>query len=188
MQEVWVESNASTAKYSRMTNIIMSTKSGTNELHGAAFETNRNNVYGKARARTDFGAFPELSRNEYGANLGGPVFIPKLYNGRNRTFFFSAYEALRNDAPFSMATSVPTAAMRNGDFSGLIDSQGRLTTIYDPLTTNTMTLSRQPFSYGGKMNVIDPSRISPLAQYIFSVVPAPTFPGRKPPFENNWFG
>src|SRR5882762_31781 len=188
IQEFKVENNATSAKYSRMTNIVMSTKSGTNQLHGAAFETNRNNAYGKSRARTDFGAFPELSRNEYGANLGGPVIIPKLYNGRNRTFFFSAYEALRNDAPFSMATSVPTAAMRNGDFSGLQDNQGRLATIYDPLTTDTKTYSREPFSYGGKLNVIDPSRISPLAKYIFSVVPAPTFPDRNPLLENNWFG
>jgi hypothetical protein len=188
IQEFKVENNASSAKYSRMTNIILSTKSGTNQLHGAAFETNRNNAYGKARARTDFGEFPELSRNEYGANLGGPVIIPKLYNGKNRTFFFTAYEALRNEAPFSIATVVPTDAMRNGDFSGLHDSQGRLTTIYDPLTTNTTTWTRQPFDFGGQLNHIDPSRISPLAKYMFSVLPKPTFADRNPELENNWFG
>jgi len=75
------------------------------------------------------------------------VYIPGLYNGKNRTFFFSAYEALRNDAPFRCSTSVPTAAMRNGDFSGLLDNQGRLTTIHDPLTTDAKTYARQPFSY-----------------------------------------
>ena len=188
IQEFKVENNATSAKYTRMTNIIMSTKSGTNQVHGAAFATNRDNAYGKARSRTDFGAFPELSRNEYGANLGGPVYIPKLYNGKNRTFFFFAWEALRNDAPFSMSTSVPTAAMRNGDLSGLLDSQGRLSTVYDPNTTDPKTYIRQPFSYGGKVNNIDPARLSPLAKYIFSVVPPPTFPDRNPLLESNWFG
>lgn len=186
--EFKVENNASSAKYSRMTNIIMLTKSGTNHFHGAAFETNRNNAYGKARARTDYGEFPELSRNEYGANLGGPVIIPKIYNGKNRTFFFSAYEALRNDAPFSISASVPTDAMRHGDFSGLVDSQGRLTTIYDPNTTNPQTWTRQPFMYGGKLNVIDPSRISPLAAYVYKVIPEPTFLDRNPLLASNWFG
>lgn len=188
IQEFKVENSASSAKYKRMTSIILSTKSGTNDLHGTAFETNRNNAYGKARSRTDFGEFPKLSRNEFGANLGGPVFIPKLYNGKNRTFFFSAYEASRNNAPTSLSAFVPTKAMRNGDFSGLVDSQGRLTTIYDPLTTNTQTWARQPFNFGGQLNRIDPSRISPLAKYVFSVMPEPTFPDRNPLLEPNWFG
>jgi hypothetical protein len=188
IQEFKVENNSSSAKYTRMTSIIMSTKSGTNQLHGAVFETNRDNAYGKARSRTDFGAFPDLHRNEYGGNLGGPVFLPKLYNGKNRTFFFTAYEGFRIDTPGSRSASVPTAAMRNGDFSGLVDSQGRLTTIYDPSTTNTQSWSRQPFNYGGKLNAIDRRRISPLAKYAFSVIPQPTFPERNPLLEANWFG
>jgi hypothetical protein len=188
IQEFKVENNASSAKYSRMTTIVMSTKSGTNSLHGAAFLTNRNNAYGKARSRTDFGKFPELGRNEFGANLGGPVYLPKLYNGRDRTFFFAAYEGYRASTPASLSGRVPTAAMRNGDFSGLLDSQGRLTTIYDPLSTDTQTWSRLPFSYGGKPNAIDPNRMSPLAKYIFSVMPEPTYPDRNPLLEPNWFG
>ena len=59
--------------------------------------------------------------------------------------------------PARCPAAVPTAAMRNGDFSGLLDSQGRLTTIYDPWTTNTTTWARQPFNYGGKLNAIDPA-------------------------------
>jgi hypothetical protein len=188
IQEFKVENNASSAKFSRMTNIIMSTKSGTNSFHGTAFETNRNNAYGKARSRTDFGAFPELSRNEYGGTLGGPVILPKLYNGKNRTFFFTSVELYRNINPTSMSGYVPTTAMANGDFSGLKDSQGRLYTIYDPWSTDTNTWSRQPFSYGGKLNQIDPSRLSPLGKYFFSVMPTPTFPDRNPLLEPNWFG
>jgi hypothetical protein len=188
IQEFKVENNSSSAKYTRMTSIIMSTKSGTNQLHGSLFETNRDNAYGKARSRTDFGQFPELHRNEYGGNLGGPVYIPGVYSGKNRTFFFGGYEGYRARDPRSMSGRVPTAAMRQGDFSGLRDSQGRLTTIYDPLTTNTQTWTRQPFSYGGKLNAIDPNRLSPVAKYAFSVLPDPTFPDRNPLLEDNWFG
>ncbi|MCZ2073371.1 MAG: carboxypeptidase-like regulatory domain-containing protein [Bryobacterales bacterium] len=188
IQEFKVENNAHSAKYSRMTSIVMSTKSGTNQLHGAAFLTNRNNAYGKARARTDLGEFPELNRNEWGANVGGPVVLPKIYDGRNRTFFFGAYEGYRNNAPSSLSARVPTAAMRNGDFSGLLDSQGRLSVLYDPLTTDTRSWSRQPFSYGGKVNNIDPKRISPVAAYIFQVMPDPTFGDRNPLLESNWYG
>ncbi len=189
IQEFKVENNASSAKYTRMTSIIMSTKSGTNQLHGAIFETNRDNAYGKARSRTDFGTFPELHRHEYGGNLGGPVYIPKLYNGKNRTFFFWGYEGYRTDAPASFSGRVPTEAMRKGDFSGLVDSQGRRTVLYDPWTTDTNTWSRQPFAYGGKINVIDPSRESPLAKYLYdTAIQLPTFPDRNPLLEDNWFG
>ena len=59
---------------------------------------------------------------------------------------------------------MPTVAMRNGDFRGLIDSQGRLTIIYDPLTTNPTTWARQPLSYNGVANTIDPARISPVGE------------------------
>lgn len=188
IQEFKVENNAHSAKYSRMTSIVMSTKSGTNQIHGAAFLTNRNNAYGKARSRTDLGQFPELNRNEWGANLGGPLVLPKLYDGRNRTFFFGAYEGYYVKAPTSLSTRVPTTAMRNGDFSGLLDNQGRLNVLYDPLTTGGQGWNRQPFSYGGKVNQIDPKRMSPLAGYIFKVVPEPTFGNRNPLLEDNWFG
>ncbi len=188
IQEFKVETNASSARYSRMTSVIMSTKSGSNQFHGSAFETNRHNAYGKARSRTDFGAFPVLNRNEFGGSLGGPVILPKLYNGKDRTFFFTAYEGFRSNSPSNVNLSVPTAAMRAGDFSGLKDIQGRLLTLYDPQTTDTTTWARQPFSYGGTLNRIDPARISPLAKYIFDVSPQPTYPDRNPLLDSNWYG
>ncbi len=84
-----MENNASSAKFTRPTSVIMSTKSGTNAVHGSAFETTRNNSIGLARSRTDFYTqAPHLIRHEYGASAGGPVYIPKLYDGRNRTFWF----------------------------------------------------------------------------------------------------
>jgi hypothetical protein len=189
LQEFKVETSNSSARFARPTSIIMSTRSGTNSLHGSIFETHRNNGIGKARTRTDFYSEPpQLIRNEYGASAGGPVFLPSLYNGKDRTFWFFAYEGYRNVAPVTRGWPVPTAAMRNGDFSGLVDQQGRRYTIYDPWTTDPATWQRQPFSYGGKVSAIDPARLSPLAKYLYSVTPMPTFPEVNPLVQSNWFG
>jgi hypothetical protein len=189
VQEFKVENNSSSAKFTRPTTMIFSTKSGTNELHGALFETHRNNAIGKARRRQDFyEKAPQLIRNEYGGSVGGPVLLPKLYDGRNRTFWFFAYEGYRSIAPNTAGFSVPTAEMRQGDFSNLRDSQGRLLQIYDPWTTNPSTWERQQFSYNGRPNVIDPNRISPLAKYLYSITPLPTHPNVNPLVDDNWLG
>lgn len=189
IQEFKVENNNSSAKFNRPTTIILSTKSGTNELHGAAFETHRNNAIGKARQRQDFYSEPpQLIRNEFGASAGGPVFLPKLYNGKNRTFWFFAYEGFRNVAPSTQGFRVPTEAMRNGDFRGLADAQGRQFRLYDPWTTNAQTWQRDQFAYRGQPNVIDPARMSPVAKYLYSITPLPTHPDINPLVEPNWWG
>ena len=88
--------NNSSAKFTRPTTVVLSSRSGTNQVHGALFYTNRNSGYGVARQRQDTSPSRRiLNRNEFGVSLGGPVFIPKLYNGRNRTFFFFAWEGMR---------------------------------------------------------------------------------------------
>ncbi len=189
LQEFKVETSNSSAKYTRPTTVILSTRSGTNSFHGALFETHRNNAIAKARTRTDFYKDPpKLIRNEFGASAGGPIWIPKVYNGRNRTFWFFGYEGYRNIAPRTMGFSVPTAAMRNGDFRGLVDSQGRQYKVYDPWTTNPQTWERTQFSYGGQPNVIDPALLSPLSKYLYSVTPLPTKADVNPLVEANWFG
>jgi Carboxypeptidase regulatory-like domain len=189
VQEFRVETNVSSAKLPRPTTVIMSTKSGTNDLHGSAFETARNNGVGKARTRTDnYTKPPQLIRNEFGVSAGGPVYLPKLYNGKNRTFWFFAYEGYRNMAGVTQGFTLPTLAMRNGDFSGLVDSQGRQLKIYDPWTTDPQTWQRQQISYGGRLNAIDPTRQSPLAKYLFSITPLPTLPDVNPLVAPNYFG
>jgi hypothetical protein len=176
-------------KFTRPATIILSSKSGTNNLHGAAFETNRNSGYGVARRRQDtFTKAPFLNRNEFGVSLGGPVFIPKVYNGRDRTFFFVAWESSRSVTYLTNQYVMPTEAMRNGDFRGLVDSQGRQINLYDPLTTDPVTHLRQPLSFRGVPNVIDPARISPLAKYFFKITPLPTLPQVNPLIDNNWIG
>jgi hypothetical protein len=113
------------------------------------------------------------------------VSIPKLYNGRNRTFFFASYEASRSVSYATGQYTVPTVAMRNGDFSGLIDSQGRRIVLYDPLTTDSRTWARQPLSYGGVANRIDPARITTLAKFLFDVTPLPNLPNVNPLIDFN---
>ncbi|MGH9662052.1 MAG: carboxypeptidase regulatory-like domain-containing protein, partial [Bryobacteraceae bacterium] len=96
IEEIQVELNNSSAKFTRPATIIMSSRSGTNEFHGAVFWTNRNSGYGVARRRQDtFTKAPFLNRNEFGASVGGPLSLPGIYNGRNRTFFFFAWESSR---------------------------------------------------------------------------------------------
>jgi len=181
--EVRSETNNSSAKMNRPGTFMLTTKSGTNQVHGSLFETLRNSGFGVARARQDFYTKPpQLARNEFGASLGGPVFIPKIYDGRNRTFFFFAYEGYQLRESSTRSVSVPTPEMRSGDFSRLVDAAGRLTTIYDPLTT-TATWSRQPFSG----NRIPGNRLSPLAKYLYGVTPLPTHPD-NPLVNSNWFG
>ncbi|MEK7407889.1 MAG: TonB-dependent receptor [Acidobacteriota bacterium] len=189
LQEFKVEVNNSSAKFTRPTTAVMSTRSGTNQLHGTAFETHRNNAFGKARTRTDYYKKPpHLVRNEFGANAGGPVYIPRLYSGKDRTFWFFAYEATRNIMPSTGGYTVPTEAMRNGDFRGLVDSQGRQSRIYDPMTTNPVTWERQQISYRGQLNVIDPARLNPLAKFLYQITPMPTHPEVNPLLDNNWWG
>lgn len=100
-------------------------KSGTNDLHGNLYEFLRND---KLDARGFFNAKRSVHReNEFGGSVGGPVFIPKLYNGRNRSFFFTNVNLykLRGGAQNSVA-SVPNDAFRNGDLSALRDASGKL--------------------------------------------------------------
>jgi hypothetical protein len=189
IQEFKVETNVSSAKLARPTTVIMSTKSGTNSLHGTAFETHRNNAFGKARTRTDnYSRPPQLIRNEFGISAGAPVFIPKVYNGKERTFWFFAYEGHRNMTASTGQYSFPTQAMRNGDFRGLVDSLGRQTAIYDPWTTDLQTWSRQQVTHNGQLNVINPNRLSPLMKYLFEITPMPTLPDVNPVLDVNFYG
>src|SRR5439155_6194837 len=95
-------------------------------------------------------------------------------------FFFAAYEASRSVSYATGQYNVPTEAMRNGDFRGLADSQGRPILLYDPLTTDSRTWQRQPLSYRGVANMIDPARITKLARFLFDVTPLPNLPNVNP--------
>ncbi|MCZ2148880.1 MAG: carboxypeptidase regulatory-like domain-containing protein [Bryobacterales bacterium] len=187
IDELRVETSNSSAKLSRPGAVILTTRSGTNEVHGSLFETARNSGIGVARARTDYYTKPpHLVRNEFGASIGGPVYLPKLYNGRNRTFFFFAYEGYRLRQSTTRYTSVPTEAMWNGDLSNAIDpSTLNKLTIYNPYTTQGRgnDYARLPFPN----NVIPISMKAPLTKYLQTITPAATT-GDNPFVQNNYFG
>ncbi len=174
--EFRVISNSFSAEYGRLANGVMSyvSKSGTNQLHGAAFEYFRNT---DLNARQFFSATRNIVKeNNFGGTIGGPVYIPKLYDGRNKAFFFFSYEkALETTGSPSGFTSVPSAAMRNGDFSNFTDAKGNVIPIYDPATTQVVNgqIVRQLFPG----NMIPANRISNIASTVLKYVPEPTLSG-----------
>ncbi len=183
VQEFRVETVGSDARYSRPATVVLATRSGTNEFHGSAFETHRNNAAGLlARRRENPVDFkpPKLIRNEFGISAGGPVMLPRFgvggkpyLDGRNKTFWFVAYEGLRSREsalPMGGYGAVPTAAMWNGDLSNRVDENGIKTIIYDPLTTTGPNGVRQPFLN----NIIPANRISPFAKVLQSLTALPT--------------
>jgi hypothetical protein len=135
IQEFKVQSGVMSAEFGftlgGVVNIV--SKSGTNDFHGTAYEFVRNNDFD---ARNTFAAtVTPYHYNQYGGAIGGPLGIPKVYNGRNRTFFFFNIEEWQYNFANSIITSVPIAAQRTGDFSGLLNATGGLIPIYDPKTT-----------------------------------------------------
>src|SRR5216683_6517352 len=165
------------------------THSGSNDLHGTAYEYLTNEDLNGSRPFTF--ANPRSRKNDFGGTVGGPVWIPKLYNGRNRTFFFFNFEMYRNTVNTAgNFITLPTAPMRNGDFSQLLtgkqlgtDVTGRPileNTIYDPATARSVSgqLVTDPFAG----NIIPPSRIDPVAAKIQALIPTPTSGG----LTNNW--
>lgn len=174
VQEARFETLNSSAQFATPATVILTTKSGTNQVHGSVFETARNNYFGIARARQDPADFkaPPLIRNEFGGSVGGPIYIPKVYNGRNRTFFFVAYERFSLRQKRQQLMKVPTVPMRSGDFSGLVNGAGQLQQLYDPNTTQGRdnNYARLPF----QNNQIPLTRISPLAKTLYAATPLPT--------------
>jgi hypothetical protein len=150
--------------------INVSLKSGTNRLHAAAYYFNQNSIFSANSYFNNLGGQPKVPTylHRYGANASGPVFIPKLYNGRNRTFWTYGYEVLRDYAPETpISTAVPTAQELKGDFSQLL-ALGPQYQIYDPSTiapAGNGRFSRQPLPG----NLIPANRISPLAAKIGSL-------------------
>ena len=165
--EFTVETNGFKAEYGHAGGGEMTfvSKSGTNQFHGSAYEFLRNNMldanewFANANNRPP----PVYKQNDFGAAVGGPVWIPKIYNGRDKTFFFFSYEAFRNrvGATSTFAT-VPTAEMYNGDFSKWVNAAGD----DDPHLRSLQPAKRRqrtacPRSFPG--NQISTSRFDPLS-------------------------
>ena len=199
LQEFKVQTSSYTAEFGRGNGAIINavTHSGTNQIHADIYEFFRNDAL-DARNYYDTTRQP-FKQNQFGGTIGGPVVIPKIYNGRDRTFFFTDYEGFRSVDSEPIPAIVPTAAQRTGDFSSNIDYT---TAVTDPnsgapiLDCNgqptyageifNSRLAQQsglnsagycgvPFGYAGGMpsNLIPAGTIDPLAARLAALYPAP---------------
>ena len=185
VQEFTLQTSNFSAEYGQVGGGIFNftTKSGTNQYHGTAYENFSNEALNAGAPWTDDGSGhlvrPRARKHDFGFSAGGPVRIPRVYNGKNRTFFFGNIEFYR-DTKIASGTyqTVPTLAMRNGDFSGVLTgkqltSGGRPAVdplganinenvIYDPATTATLSngsVVRTPFPG----NMIPQNKMDPVA-------------------------
>ena len=216
LQEFKVTTSTPSAEFGRTTSGIesFSTKSGTNAFHGTAYAIikNRifdaNNWFNNGYAALDCNGVSEIncaykkpqdSKYDYGGVLSGPVYIPHLYNGRNKSFFLFSWENYRLNLGYTYQQTVPTAAERAGDFTGVLGGAtgqvnpctGAIITqnqIFDPATSVQLangTFCRQPFATN---NVIPTSRFSPAAQKLLAGLPLPNQAGSSTVygFQNNY--
>lgn len=155
--------------------IVATTKSGTNQLKGSLYEYLRND---KLDAANFFAPFrdgakvrPPLRYNIFGGTVGGPVFIPKFYDGRNKTFFFFSYEGSRRIEGFSTQQTVPSLLQRTGDFSQTFAANGNLIRVFDPESNQPAgnTFTRTQYAN----NIIPQSRIDPVGAAFIPFYPLP---------------
>jgi len=164
IQEFKVQTNSYAAEYGRAMGSVVNvtTKSGTNALHGSVFEFLRNekvdahNFFDPVNAKK-----PPFKRNQYGFAAGGPVYIPKLINGLNKAFFFGDFEGTRIRQTDTGTRTLPTLKMRTGDFSELMDQ--RNLKILDPLNSNTQ--------FPG--NIIPQARQDAVSRTLINLYPTP---------------
>ena len=159
-------------------------KSGTNQLHGTLSEANQpntltaNNFFNNKAGLGN----PVTHYNQYGATIGGPLWIPKVYNGKDKLFWFFAWESLKDSQPNTTFVSVPTAKERQGDFSDLLKGGGASYQLYSPYTgvLNGTTITRTPYAN----NVIPTSQLNPIALAMLKYYPDPNLSGTNVGFNN----
>lgn len=152
-------------------------KSGTNGLHGAVYDYWRNTVL---NANTFDGNLSGQGKvpfhwNQPGVEVDGPIMLPKLYDGRNRTFFMYNWEDVRDTIPYPQTYTVPTTAERAGDFSGLVNASGQPVTIYDPLSTVAAGGTYTRTFFPG--NIIPANRLDPVSVKMLPYLPLPNTAG-----------
>jgi hypothetical protein len=195
LSEFKVTTSTLPAEMGRTTGGIESftTKAGTNSFHGGAYEFFRNEDMNANSFFNNWNGLPRLldRKNDYGLTFGGPVWIPKLYNGKDKTHFFFAWEQYRQTQGALTTSTVPTAAERQGNFSDLLGaplmsggspvinpcdgSQMFAGQIFDPTTTKTVTVNGQQEQCRTAFlgNKIPQSDWSQVGQNILAHYPAP---------------
>jgi hypothetical protein len=175
LQEFKLQTSGFSAEYGRLAGgvVTMALKSGGNNLHGAIFEFVRNDLF-DARSFFDAGK-SELRRNQFGATVSGPLEIPKLYHGRDRTFFVVSWESERQVSGSSNLGVVPSLIERQGDFSQSYDATGKLIPLKDPLASGSCTATVATACFPG--NKVPAARMSSSAQQLMSYYPLPNLAG-----------
>lgn len=163
VQEFSIQTSTFDAQYGRSVGgaVNVVTRSGTNELHGSAFNYLRNHAL---NARNFFTGKDSLKRNQFGFTVGGPLVIPRMYDGRNRTFFFGSFQGTRTRIATPVRVSAPSQAMKEGDLSAFLGANG-VGRIRDPLSGDY---------FSG--NIIPRSRFDPVAARLLELMPASTSP------------
>jgi hypothetical protein len=197
LQEVALQTSNFSAEYGQVGGglINFTSKSGTNNVHGSLYEDFLNSDLGAGQPFSNNGngqlVRPHNEKNDYGLTLGGPLVIPHVYNGHNKTFYFLSFEQYRDDPTTSgVFQTVPTAAMRSGNFSSILTGKNLGTdpvgngiaenSIYDPLSAYTVNGYTEKTAFPG--NIIPLNRLSPVALKIQALIPEPTKAGNT----NNW--
>ena len=187
IQELRVQTNVYDATQGHSPGAVfnMVTRGGTNEFHGEAHEYLKNRALNANDFFSRMSDVPkaDIRDNRFGFSIGGPVHIPKLYNGKDKTFFFFAFENNPFKSPFTSLSSIPTPAELEGDFSALL-ALGSEYQIYDPKSTTRVgdSFIRTPFPN----NVVPAHRFDPVATKLLTFWPTPNMPGTEN-FRNNFF-
>ncbi|MBM3738864.1 MAG: TonB-dependent receptor [Acidobacteria bacterium] len=161
IQEFSIQTSTFDAQYGRQVGGVVNavTRSGTNQFHGTAFNFLRNY---RMNARNFFSGRDALKRNQYGGTIGGPLTIPGMYSGKDRTFFFFSYQGTKQRVSSPGALRVaPSEAMKAGDFSSWLTADGR-GAIRDPLATGTYF----------PRNIIPQSRFDPVSRRLLDFIPS----------------
>jgi len=189
IQEFKIQSHNDNAEFGGVLGGVVNlvSKSGTNTYHGSGWEYLRNQNLDARNPFTDFDAngkpykYP-FHQNEYGGSFGGPVRIPKLYNGRDKTFFFAAYEGWKYLKPASSTYISPTTAELNGDFT---DPSAEPYTLYNPFTTTGSATAGYTRQLLGDGHHIPASMIDPTMQaFLKDFADTPNISGAKPGVAN----
>jgi len=174
VREFKIQTNLYSADIGRNSGAVVDviTKSGGNQPHGSLFEFLRNSAMDARNFFSPKGTpFPSFRLNQFGGSLGGPVVLPKLFNGRNKTFFFADFEGYRRSSQQFILATIPTLRMRAGDFS-------ETAAIYDPLTTRASPTGTGFVRDQFVNNQIPASRFDPVSLKILNAYPTPTSSGR----------
>jgi hypothetical protein len=181
IEEIRISESNNNAEFSGVADITTVSKAGTNQYHGGTFENHENTVF---NAGNPFSlSKPKIIMNDFGGTFGGPIKIPHIYNGKDRSFFFASYEGLRLPRETPIVVSVPSMDMRNGNLTSYLSNQGVAAICYPNIANeNTGCTPTSPSVITNTSAV----PVTPIATNVLTyLMPAPNF-GAADSYSNNY--